>query len=226
MSNTYNNIAITEAGKENAFTYATYTIIYINDCAANAALDVCRALDKANYNGNGAKKICRGLKNRATEYFDLFNKIFEPTLDTIAEFSCVYDDFCDQPINRFRRLIKESLDEQNVNNAEFISYVETCRAVCEMACAMNDNMVKKMLPIDKAALSLKNWRLTKLSSVANDLAEFAYETSNAQGIDLNKNKPLLAEFDKWLENIFLYDNFKAAYKAASENINSKINNNN
>ena len=48
-----------KVGIENAFTYATYTIIYLNDCAANCALDVCRQVDKANYKGNGAKKICR-----------------------------------------------------------------------------------------------------------------------------------------------------------------------
>jgi hypothetical protein len=213
-----------KVGIENAFTYATYTIIYLNDCAANCCLDVCRQVDKANYKGNGAKKICRGLQNRAIAYFDLFNKVFKETIDIIAEFNCVYDDFCDKPLLRFRRIITDILNENNVTNAEFIGYVETCRAVCAYACEMNDYMVKKLIKYAPEVVSIKNWRVTPLSNVANDLADFVCEVSNAKGINLNDNKELIEEFKKWQENMFLYENFKTAFKAATEAANEKNNN--
>lgn len=213
----------TEVNKENAFTYATYTIIYLNDMAANSAFDVCRKLKNAQYNGNGAKIICKGLYNRAKEYFNTFNTIFKPTLSTIADFNCVYDDFSDESLCKFTRLIIETLRDNNIKNAEFIGYVETCRCVSQFACEINDYLVKKLLPICRDVLAIKNWRVTKIYDVSVALSDFVYSACDANNINLNDNEECVNAWKQWQENVLVYKNFKEALKSTYSDTSSDIN---
>lgn len=198
----------------NAFTYANYTVLYLNDYAANMALEVCRNVEKSGYNGNGAKKICRGLENRAKSYFNAFNSCFGQVIDELAEFNANMDDMCDKHIFKLISKIKEEFKKIGIEQYEFLSLVETCRCVCEIACETNDRMCENLKDTCSQINCLKNWKPTGLHYTICELSDFCFYVipKSIPNLDLNKVPEIIEIVSEFQKSVLDYKNFKRVFR--------------
>lgn len=222
MSKQANSKKTYEQAVDMATTYATFVVIYANDCAANLVRDIEKPLSTMPYRGTGAKRIYGALKKRAASYFNAANSILKKDLDSIAEFSCVMDDVVDPAVANFKKAVREVYENSGVAHGDFYAAVETCRVACEMACILNDNMVKKLHQYDDYITNLRLWRITELSKVAQSLADFVYTVIPEKvNINLNAEESVKNAFMAWNEAMGEYKNFKHAFNRMNKEMSKQ-----
>lgn len=222
MSKHKNNNKTYEQAVDLATTYATFVIVYANDCAANLVKSIEKPLSTMPYRGTGAKRIYGALKKRAATYFEAANTILRQDLESIAEFSCVMDDVVDPAVEKFRKSVQDLYERNGVAHGDFYAAVETCRVACEMACIMNDDMVKKLKEYADYITNLRVWRITELFNVAQSLADFVYTVIPEKvTINLNDDEAVKTAFVEWNNAMGEYKNFKHAFNRMNKEMNNK-----
>lgn len=180
-------------------TLATYQILYVNDLAINAINELgglvsCR--------GKEDKRIYGALSRRIRKYNAEINNIIGSNMAFFSEFNLAMDELIEDKYKEYKESIYNVYQARQIEDANYLSYVEVARSMTEYAVLVNKKTVEGLLRITDKCLSLKHYRLTELQTICENFADWCYR--KVEGFDLNKEGDCLQcfrELDKTLSSL-------------------------
>lgn len=169
---------------------ATYLILWLNDCATNLIKDIEYDIK---FKDKETRKIYGALKRRINIYqHEIHSIVGDNKAEFFANFNEAMDDTFMPLINDIKKEILKSYVEHDIDDADYLSMVETARFMTEYSCKVNINCVRDMYKLTDKAVSLRNYRLTELNQIMENFANWSYR--NCPFFNLNDQSEVLNKF--------------------------------
>lgn len=169
---------------------ATYLILWLNDCATNLIKDIEYDIK---FKDKETRKIYGALKRRINIYqHEIHSIVGDNKAEFFANFNEAMDDTFMPLINDIKKEILKSYVEHDIDDADYLSMVETARFMTEYSCKVNINCVRDMFKLTDKAVSLRSYRLTELNQIMENFANWSYR--NCPFFNLNDQSEVLNKF--------------------------------
>lgn len=174
---------LTEDEKEAILRTAVYNVLYINDLATGAIVDIG---DFVKDKDKRTRTLFKALKKRIHEYRKELEAIIGQ--DRLAFFSdynekmddCAYDAYI-----AFRDAIREVLIKNNVEDYKLIASVEVARTMVGYSCLTIENRIKDCLKYNDKIVDLRYYKMSDIQRVIEDFSEWTIRKIKHTNIDLN-----------------------------------------
>ena len=204
---------ISKEQEERLLLYATYTILYLNDTACFAIQQLSSRIP----NEKESKKIYGALLKRSKQYLSKIYQIVDNRMDYYCDFCTEMDSICDEQFFAFRKSLQKAYAYSNIDDAEYLSLVESMRSMVDLSVEAGKNVIGKL----KVALPKITWLLNYLPvdmlRVANNFANWEYRKIPKDiVINFNEESEVMQEFRKLSECLIDYNSFDKAYRKSIE----------
>lgn len=198
--------------------YATFQILYINDAAYQRCMMLGNILKDIPYKTKAVNTIYNALMKRWYAYNE-FVKSTGINMDSVYALFGEIDEYIDERIAKFKKAIEQTLSDSGVDNAMWISHVETALTICDYAEQVSRDIIERLVGISPRATFLIPLIIKEPARVMGNLADVVQKIHVKVEIDLNTIPEIQTAF-RQLNKAFLDPkNFKKAQeKADVENI--------
>ena len=203
--------------EKNVFVYVALSMLYINDMLCNLIIDLkpyVATKDKE------TQKIYGALLKRATTYLKKANEGSEVDIYFFSEYCTYKDDLTDSKVGALQKEIKKVLEKHNVDDGDFLSRIEVIRCLADNAIVMNGSMSKSASKVLKTAKNIRQYRLTEISIIANNLANWVFRKSV---FNLNEEESAYNALVDLCNTLLLYELHSLAVKYAKEEEERRLN---
>ncbi len=201
-----------EKQEENILLYSTYTILYLNDTACNCIKDLSPYMQNKD---KESKKIYGALMKRAKCYFDNINSLIGDKIEYFADYCSEMDDILYKPTLDFKTALLKLY--KGLDDCEYYAQIEITRSIIGLSISVSNKIIEKASKITQNASWLKQYVLSDLGRIANNLSDWAYHyTPKDFKIDLNKQSALMDSFSKLSQAMVDFESFDKAYRKAIE----------
>lgn len=160
---------------------AIYSILYVNDLACYT---VCNLFDHVKEQDKETQKIYGALLKRYKKYDHYLLELLNDQIYDMAEYTSDMEENVMPKLNDFIQAMTDAIKSINVDNYSFIALVEVMRVMLEYSVMNVENMVKACLKYQKDVVYLRQYKLTEMKAIAENLSEWCSRKCN--GFDLNK----------------------------------------
>ena len=201
--------------------YATYVIIYANDTACNAALELEKHVADED---KETKKIYRALKRRAIGYIRFFNELVGELSWNTSEYFSSMDEKTEVFVDGIYKEIECLLVECGAEKPELYAKLEQVRILCHIAVEIHNSLMKECLKNNIKTYNLKCYSLKELKKVADSLSSWADRHFKSKIMcDISGNNKVLDIVREINKSLMSYENFFSSYELSC-NVNNNNNN--
>lgn len=204
---------------DNYLIYATYTVLYANDTACNAVLELEKYMEGMD---KESKKIYGALKKRALGYIRFFNNLANEYSWFTSDYFSIMDDYVGSNVDDMYVSIEDYLISCGAENVKLYAKLEQVRMLCHIAVSIHTLLYEQCVKYRIKTYSLKSYRLGELQRVVDNLSDWVDRYFKSKKICvMSDNKELINIMHKVNQSMMSFDNFNEAYKFSCENINKK-----
>lgn len=188
----------------------TYNILYTNDLAVGASLDLKEFVKDCD---KETARLIKVLLKRTKRYEYMVNDILSKNIMFFRDFNSLMDDTISPIAKRMKFAIIKALKENGEKDYKMLGYIEYARTMIGYASVSVSKKIKECLKIKKESLDLHFYRLDRkysedfnydMLSIVEALSKWA--TRNCNRFNLNSNEEIMnayTELDCALNNIKL-----------------------
>ena len=203
---------------DNFLLYATYTILYANDTACNAVLELEKFVEDED---KETKKIYRALKRRALGYIRYFNNLAGEHSWFTSDYFSTMDDYVSEYIDEMYCLLEKNLTECGAKKPKLYARIEQVRMLCHIAVAIHNSLMKECNKHHINTYNLQSYRLGELKRVADNLSEWSdRHFVSDKACNFNDNKELIEAMHKANKAMMYFENFTEAYNYSCDKNNT------
>lgn len=194
---------------DNFLIYATYTILYANDTACNAVLELEKFIENED---KETKKIYRALKRRALDYIRYFNNLAGEHSWFTSDFFSMMDDCVGSYVDDIYSLLETYISKCGAEKPKLYAKLEQVRMLCHIAVEIHNSFMKECKAHNINTYNLQSYRLGELKRVSDNLSSWTDRHFKAYNpCNINDNKELIEAMHKANKAMMSFDNFTEAY---------------
>lgn len=200
--------------------YATYVIIYANDTACNAVLELESYIDGED---KETKKIYGALKKRALEYIRFFNNLAGELSWFTSDYFSSMDENTEVFIDDMYKELERYLVECGAEKPSLYAKLEQVRLLCHIAVDIHNSLMKECSKHNICTYNLKSYRLSELIRVADNLSSWTdRHFKSGKSCDMSSNNRLVELSKEIHKSLMSYENFFKSYETSCNTDNGEI----
>lgn len=181
-------------------TTVTYNVLYINDLAVSAVVDLKDFLKGGD---KETVKLIKVLEKRVRCYERMLGEVVGDKIDFFADFNSAMDDTIAQKARNLKDILVKVFEKMDSEQGKMMGYIEYARTMVGYAVKTVENRIKECLKYRKDVVSLRHYKLDRkyddnmnydILSVVENLSRWTSRKCNS--INLNKNSHVMDAYSE------------------------------